>query len=410
MVKLDFGPVRQVVMRAVLGLALLFLFSTVPIYAQKVSGTQCWINGELVGGFPPDYPCPDAGSNRPSNTDPTSHHEAREYSRYVSAYNSAVKLRNRAVKASGATALSLYQSALNYIDRALQHAPGDADAQRMKREVNASIKTCYGQQAVSNGEYDRGISLFREAQQLYPEANGIWEQNISWAKKLRDEAQEKMRIAKEEQDQNVTNKMRNVLSQSSGGSADSSTNASDLEFIGSHRALDEAQSSLTNTNAGQASIVAEGLTTGRNEEAQKGSRSIFDSAGKATESTINPAADLRNIGKAPAVVKLASHIPKPALIDPVVKTSLEWYQRRESDKAETQLKIAEVQRQIDSDNVDQALLQDQKTQLVNDMNSIVKDQKTAQDSIKRRLVNLGQPWIEESEPKPNPAGGKDKTR
>jgi hypothetical protein len=392
-------------MKSALSLAFLFLFVAVPACAQKLEGTQCWIGKELVGGFPPNYKCPESDSSGSSGTDSAAHHEAREYSRYVSAYNSALKLRNRAVLAPCSTALPLYQSALTYLDRALQHEPDDSSARRMRREVNASIRTCQGQRAVSNGEYDRGISLFREAQQLYPESNGTWEQNIAWAGRLKEEAKEKARIAQEEQDKDVTYKMRSVLSQASGENTDSSANTSGLEFMGSRRALNEAQSSLTNTGTGLTSTIAEGKTTGRNEEAQKGSRSIFDSYGTATESSINPAVDLRNVGKAPTIVALTSHIPKQAKNDPVIKTSVEWYRRRESDKTETQAKIADVQRQIDSSAGDPGTLQGQKTQLVNELNFIAKDQKTAEDSIKHRLVDLGQPWIEEPEPTPD-AGDK----
>ena len=40
---------------------LLIAASPVLVMAQQVAGTQCWINGKLVGGFPPGYNCPGTG-------------------------------------------------------------------------------------------------------------------------------------------------------------------------------------------------------------------------------------------------------------------------------------------------------------------------------------------------------------
>jgi hypothetical protein len=49
-------------MRRAICLALLLIVaSPVLLMAQQVAGTQCWINGKLVGGFPPGYNCPGTG-------------------------------------------------------------------------------------------------------------------------------------------------------------------------------------------------------------------------------------------------------------------------------------------------------------------------------------------------------------
>jgi len=45
---------------------LLTVASPVLLMAQQVAGTQCWINGKLVGGFPPGYNCPGTGGGSSS--------------------------------------------------------------------------------------------------------------------------------------------------------------------------------------------------------------------------------------------------------------------------------------------------------------------------------------------------------
>lgn len=53
----------------------LIIASAVPAMAQgggQVVGTQCWINGQLVGGFPAGYQCPaPSGGSNPASTSPT---------------------------------------------------------------------------------------------------------------------------------------------------------------------------------------------------------------------------------------------------------------------------------------------------------------------------------------------------
>jgi tetratricopeptide (TPR) repeat protein len=176
-----------------------------------------------------------------------------------------------------------------------------------------------------------------------------------------------------------------------------------LEAVRGQNALDQAYTTQGNTTRGLQSETPEGRTTGKNEDASGASRQVFDSPTPLKSSGINPAADLRNVGNAPSVRELTSHIPKDSLSDPTIKTSVDWYQRRESDKADTLAKIAEVQKNIDSHSGDPTILNTKKSQLANEIKQIERDQQTAQDSIK---LNLGMKWIES----PSEAGGKEKAQ
>ena len=49
--------------RAVLFMLLPVMLGSLRAQAQQVAGTQCWIDGKLVGGFPPGYTCPGTGSS-----------------------------------------------------------------------------------------------------------------------------------------------------------------------------------------------------------------------------------------------------------------------------------------------------------------------------------------------------------
>ena len=64
----------------------------------KVGGTQCWINGTLVGGFPPGYNCPSqgggGGGNRPSNAAVRAANIA--FKNYASSYNRFIAVPKRA--------------------------------------------------------------------------------------------------------------------------------------------------------------------------------------------------------------------------------------------------------------------------------------------------------------------------
>jgi Flp pilus assembly protein TadD len=143
--------------------------------------------------------------------------------------------------------------------------------------------------------------------------------------------------------------------------------------------------------------TTEGLNSGSPEEAAAGSRQIIDNIAPGTHA---PPVDLRGVGKAPAVAALLSHIPQDDRVrnDDVIKTSVAWYSKLESDKAETQQKIADVQKQIDSKQGDPGILKIEQAQYTNDLQKIQQNQQTAQDAIKKQLVKLDLPWIENPAP------------
>lgn len=183
-------------------LAALFVFLGVAgigvcgIQAQG-SGTwagvsQCWDGRQWVtvkGN------CPAPGGGGGNHTyNPAAREEARAYSRYVASYNRALKLYKQGVPADAARAISLCQSALSYIDDALQNEPNDGNALTLRRQITACISSANGTLAVQKGNYDLGISYYRQAESEYPESNDLWERNIAWA-----EANRRQAIARQQQ-------------------------------------------------------------------------------------------------------------------------------------------------------------------------------------------------------------------
>ncbi len=148
-------------------------------------GTNCYVNGQWV--FYPSGGCPASGGGG-GNTNTTTHQDAMDYSHYVSAYNRAMKLYKQGIPADAARAISLCQSALNFIDEALQYEPGDGDAQTLRRQITACISSGNGTLAVQRGDIDQGISYYRQAESEYPESNNLWERNIAWAESMRQQA------------------------------------------------------------------------------------------------------------------------------------------------------------------------------------------------------------------------------
>ncbi|HME59568.1 MAG TPA: tetratricopeptide repeat protein [Terracidiphilus sp.] len=535
------------------------------------------------------------GGGGGGNTNTTTHAEARAYSSYVKAYNQALKQYQQAIRL-GATAqgLSLCQSAQSSIDAALQYAPGDGDAQRLRRGIMGCIDACNGVFAVRNGEYDRGIAFYRQAESDDPADRNLWEQGIAWAESARNQAianadanaaaaralekkaqihalwergsqlrksgdykaeeaiwrqvialdptipeaysnlgttirgqgrltdaleayqkatqlnpkdadsqywvgdilmlnwryaeaetalrralqlnpndwnaetdlgrtlwglgrpveaeaayqkavqlnpkesfphyelgimlERQKRYAEAEAayrralelspgDADYQHALQYVMDldtkarqqqasqpatplitagenlrdapNSGGGSGAGDTSSSSQ----SQKALDEANSTRGATGQGLQSTTPEGKTTGRREDAVAGGSKIFDTAGPKIEA---PPVDLRGMGKAPTDVKLLSHIPKNAVTanDKEIKASVDWYSKLESDKVETQQKIANIQKQIDSKQGNPGILKMEQTQLTNDLQNIQQNQQRAEDAIKKRLVKLDMPWVE----------------
>ena len=69
--------------------------------------------------------------------------------------------------------------------------------------------------------------------------------------------------------------------------------------VGGRTALDQAHTSRENTAQGLGRETPEGRITGRNEDASGAARQVFDNPVPLKSSGINPAVDLRNVGKAP---------------------------------------------------------------------------------------------------------------
>jgi len=162
----------------------------------------------------------------------------------------------------------------------------------------------------------------------------------------------------------------------------------------SQKALDEANSTRGATVQGLQSTTPEGKTTGRREDAVAGGSKIFDTAGQKIAA---PPVDLRGVGKAPAVAKLLSHIPQNDKVknDQMIKASIDWYSKLESDKAEIKQNIADLQKQIDNKQGNRDILKMEQTQYTNNLKIIQQNQQRAEDAIKKQLKNLSMPWIEE---------------
>jgi tetratricopeptide (TPR) repeat protein len=133
---------------------------------------------------------------------------------------------------------------------------------------------------------------------------------------------------------------------------------------------------------------------GSDEKTQVGASQVFDNS---TTSSRLPAVAVP-IAPAPAVQALTKHIPQEATKDQAIRESIGWYSQREKDKAETQAKIVKVQEDIKAKKGDPTVLKAYEAQLTNNMKQIAKDQQTTQQTIKKRLVNLGFTWKENPEP------------
>ena len=107
-----------------------------------------------------------------------------------------------------------------------------------------------------------------------------------------------------------------------------------------------------------------------------------------------------------AAAKLAAQIPIAAQKDEVVKQSMAYYQKLDNEKLDTQVKLAEVQKQIDEiwlfGKGDSTILNAQKSTLNNDLKRYGADQATTQAQIKERVLKIGLPWNESPAPAETP--------
>jgi len=108
----------------------------------------------------------------------------------------------------------------------------------------------------------------------------------------------------------------------------------------------------------------------------------------------------KSTGQMPGTMELASHIPDDtkAKDDPAIQNSLAWFDKLEKRKAETQMKIVDIQKQIDSGAGDPAVLKAKKSTLDNELNQDTASQVKAKDQIKRRLADLSLQWNESPSP------------
>lgn len=97
----------------------------------------------------------------------------------------------------------------------------------------------------------------------------------------------------------------------------------------------------------------------------------------------------------PGTADLLTHIPEDAQQDKKIQESVAWYQKYERNALETEGKLAEVQKQIDSGNGDPAILNAEKGTLTNQLNDQKKLQKMEEDDIKKQLVNIHAVWKEQ---------------
>lgn len=102
----------------------------------------------------------------------------------------------------------------------------------------------------------------------------------------------------------------------------------------------------------------------------------------------------KNAPQTPGAVELASHIREAAKRDSQIQQSLAAYKQLDSEKMETQAKLAETQKKIDSGSGDPAVLNAQKATLNSDLNRYNADQANTEAQIKKRLVQINLPWDE----------------
>jgi tetratricopeptide (TPR) repeat protein len=518
---------------------------------------------------------PQPSPNGPRNT--VSREEARAYSNYVSAFNRALKQYKQGIPANAARGLSLCQSALSSVDEALQYEPGDGDAQTLRRQITGCISSANGTLAVERGDFDQGVSFYREAESEYPESNAFWEKNIAWAESMRQQAiananaraaaerdrerqaqvsalwtrgvdldksgdfkaetavwqqiialdpqdspayvnlsaalrkQERCAEAEAAVRQAIQLDPKNSYAERELGYvlADAMVQryaeavvafrqavqlnpndayaaqelglllAAQHQYADSEKALRQAvQSDPTNSlseyqlgnalkaqdryaeaeaeyrkaltlspgatdiqnalqsvidletkapageelkdalnsgggpgngDAGNATpsqkaldeanstrgATVQGLN-GTDEDAAGAGRMVIDTAG---DKIAAPPVDLSGVGKAPAVAALLAHIPQNDKVknDSVIQTGIAWYSREQSQKIETQRRIADIQKQIDNKQGDPGILKIEQTQYTNELATIQQNQKTAEDAIKKQLITLDLPWIEQPE-------------
>lgn len=118
----------------------------------------------------------------------------------------------------------------------------------------------------------------------------------------------------------------------------------------------------------------------------------FDKAPCRTPDTINFP---KSLGQTPGAMELSSHIPEAAKKDPKIQNSIAWFDRLEMLKAETQIKISDIQKQIKKGDGDPTILSAHLGTLENQMSQYNKDQDDTKKIIDKRLIDLTLEWKED---------------
>ncbi len=87
-----------------------------------------------------------------------------------------------------------------------------------------------------------------------------------------------------------------------------------------------------------------------------------------------------------AIADLVSHIPRSAWADPEINADVQWFAQREADRGLRRQQLDAVDKRIATGGSTMALDAQRKT-LLNDLATIDKDQATAKERIKKRLVD-----------------------
>jgi hypothetical protein len=178
------------------------------------------------------------------------------------------------------------------------------------------------------------------------------------------------------------------------------------------KALDDANSNRVSTGQGLLSTTPEGRTTGTREDASGLGRNVFDTTGERHSASVNTGAALNNVGTPPSVKALLKHIPDQALKmhDPTIDKSIQWYRSLEGTKAQDEQNITAVQKEINAHSGDPAQLNLQKAQWQTDVKTLNNQELMAEKTIKKELLNLNMPWIENPPADASANAGKGKSQ
>jgi hypothetical protein len=287
-----------------------------------------------------------------------------------------------------------------------------AQALRNGRHVKHSIAITQGNIALSAGDRHAALKYYEAAASIclkcWDDPKEARNFILNLRKKLaaEDQAARERAAAEQRAEQErvaAAQVIRNAVSKAvdsldslgvSGGGNASGGSPGGLTFIGP----DSPEGSATVTNA-----MEQASSTAKSSGEAPHARNIED-AKRLSDCGIDtkPCAQPDHIqvprpAQTPATADLLAHIPDndKTRNDPVIRQSVAWYQTLDAQRMETEGKLAEVQKQIDSGKGDPATLNAEKGTLTNQLNDRKKLQEMAEDEIKKQLVNIHAAWIEQ---------------